>query len=84
MQQWFMKTNKTKRHAWIVFFCVSVRVGQNARRLQTQEQQDQRRSVPLSHRHTEHVSQIPLSYFSYAAVLEKTTFNTLKDSSCYD
>lgn len=45
----------------VVFVCVvaAVRVGQNAGRLQTQEQQDQRRSVPLSHRHAEHVSQTP-------------------------
>lgn len=35
---------------------VIVCVGPNAGRLQTQEQQDQRRSVPLSRRHAEHVS----------------------------
>lgn len=36
---------------------VAVHVGQNVGKLQTQEQQDQRRTVPLSHRHPEYVSQ---------------------------
>ena len=35
---------------------VAVRVGPNAGRLQTQEQPDQRRSVPLPHLYAEHVS----------------------------
>lgn len=35
---------------------LAVFVGQDVGKLQTQEQQDQRRAVPLSHRHSEHVS----------------------------
>lgn len=52
--------------ARVVLLCVAaVCVGQDAGRLQTQEQQDQRRSVPLSHRHAEHVSQMLLWYISH-------------------
>lgn len=34
----------------------AVFVGQNVGKLQAQEQQDERRTVPLSHRHSEYVS----------------------------
>lgn len=43
--------------AYCLLCVFAVCLGQNPGRLQTQEQQDQRRSVPLSHRHAEHVSQ---------------------------
>lgn len=50
-------TVEIKQLTHIVLLCVvAVFVGQNVGKLQAQEQQDQRRTVPLSHRHSEHVS----------------------------
>lgn len=53
--------------SWMRPVCcvVAVCLGPNVGRLQAQEQQDQRRSVPLSHRHAEHVSHACLRSFMW-------------------